>query len=66
MDYMDKIKQIRKAHGVSQAEMAEILQTTQTQYYKYEAKKQELPIRRLITICKHFHINANWLLGLEE
>lgn len=66
MDYIDKIKKIRKAHGINQAKMGELLNTTQQQYYKYENHIQEMPIRHLITICKHFNISADYLLGLSE
>ena len=65
MYYIDKIKVIRKARRFSQKDMAELLQTTQQQYSKYENEQQELPIRHLITICNHFQISADWLLELK-
>ena len=65
MYYIDKIKELRKKHKYSQKDMAELLQTTQQQYSKYENLQQELPIRHLITICNHFNISADWLIGLE-
>lgn len=66
MGYIDKIKEVRKQHGYSQRDMAELLQTTQQQYSKYEKEIQELPIRHLITICNHFKISADWLIGLSD
>ena len=65
MGYIDKIKEVRKQNKYSQKDMAELLETTQQQYSKYEQKLQELPIRHLITICNHFNISADWLLGLN-
>ena len=65
MYYIDKIKEVRKQHKHSQKDMAELLQTTQQQYSKYENLQQELPIRHLITICNHFQISADWLLDLK-
>lgn len=65
MGYIDKIKEVRKRNKYSQKDMAELLETTQQQYSKYEQKLQELPIRHLITICNHFNISADWLLGLN-
>lgn len=65
MCYIDRIKDVRKQNKYSQKDMAELLETTQQQYSKYENQQQEMPIRHLITICNHFHISADWLLGLN-
>ena len=65
MGYIDKIREVRKQNRYSQKDMAEILETTQQQYSKYENLQQEMPIRHLITICNHFQISADWLLDLK-
>lgn len=65
MGYVDRIKEVRKLNKYSQKDMADLLETTQQQYSKYEKQLQELPIRHLITICKHFNISADWLLELN-
>lgn len=65
MYYIDKLRELRKERRYSQKDMAELLETTQQQYSKYENKQQEMPIRHLITICKHFQISADWLLDLN-
>lgn len=65
MSYIDKIKEVRKQQMYSQKDMADLLNTTQQQYSKYENLQQKLPIRHLITICTHFHISADWLLDLN-
>lgn len=65
MCYIDKIKEVRKQNRYSQKDMAELLETTQQQYSKYENKQQEMPIRHLVTICRHFHISADWLFDLK-
>ena len=66
MEYIANIKSLRKLHGFSQKDMADLLQTTQQQYSKYENMKQELPIRHLVTICKRFEVSADWILGLNN
>ena len=65
MDYMNKIRNMRKERGITQAAMAELLDTTQQQYSKYEQGIHELPIRHLIIICKTFNISADELLSLK-
>ena len=66
MDLMNKIRELRKEKGYSQSDMAELLETTQQQYSKYEKGVHELPIRHLVTICKQFHVSADWLLDLDK
>lgn len=66
MDYINKIRELRKERGYSQADIAEMLETTQQHYSCYENGKNEMPIRHLIKICQLFHVSADWLLGLEE
>ncbi len=66
MNYIDRIKETRKALGKSQSDMAELLGTTQQQYSKYENGIHELPIRHLVTICAEFHVSADYILGLKD
>lgn len=66
MDYMNNLRMLRAKHKLSQSEIAEILETTQQHYSCYENGKNEIPVRHIIKICKHFGISADWLLGLTE
>ncbi len=63
MDYITNIVQIRKAHKESQAQVAEYLNIPQQQYSRYENGKNELPIRYLIELCKHWNTTPNVILG---
>lgn len=66
MDIIANLLHIRKAKGYSQAQIAEVLETTQQQYSKYEKGTHEIPVRHVITLCKFYKISADWLLGLTE
>lgn len=66
IDYRDRIRMEREDHDESQREIAKALEMSQNQYWKYEAKKTELPIRYLIKICNHYKVSADYLLGLPE
>lgn len=66
MDIIANLRTIRKERGYSQAQIAELLETTQQQYSKYEKGTHEIPIRHVITLCKFYNISADWLLGLSE
>ena len=66
MLYIERIKQYRQEHHITQAQVAEALGISQQQYFKYEKGINELPVRYLYTICKTYNISADWLLGLSN
>ena len=65
-ELLKRIKEIRIINGCSQLKIAEILNTTQQQYSKYENGQNEIPVRHVITLCKFYGISADWLLGLKD
>lgn len=66
MEYYEIIKNLRIDHDKSQAEIAALLNTTQTYYSKYELGKHPLPIQHLITLCKYYSVSADYILGLPK
>lgn len=48
---------------MTQQEIAEILGTSQTMYARYERGANELPIRHLLTLCNHYGVSADYILG---
>ena len=66
IDLGTRLQSMRKAYKKSQSEIAEVLQTTQQQYWKYENNKQELPIRHLITLSRYYNVTTDIFLGLEN
>lgn len=66
MDYRDKLRDLRTERGLSQLDIAELLQTTQQYYGKYELHKQHMPVDRLIVLCEFYKVSADWLLGLSD
>lgn len=66
MSYQQRLKDLRIEHGLSQEEVAKVLNTSQQYYGKYELGKRPLPIEHLISLCKFYHVSADWILGLQE
>ena len=66
MDVITNLRKIRRDRGLSQMDIAEVLNTTQQQYSKYENGQNEIPVRHVITLCKFYEISSDWLLGLKE
>lgn len=66
MDVIQNIRKIRIERGYSQLEIANLLNTTQQQYSKYENGQNEIPVRHVITLCRFYEVSADWMLGLKE
>lgn len=66
MHIHENLEMLRTKNKESQQDIANLLNTTQQQYWKYEKGKQELPIRHLITLAKHYNVSTDELLGLKE
>lgn len=61
-----RLQMLRKLNNKSQSEIANVLNTTQQQYWKYEKNKQDLPIRHLITLADYYKITTDNLLGIDS
>lgn len=59
------LKTLRLERGYSQLKLAEVLETTQQQYSKYETGTQELPARHIITLALFYHVSADEILGIS-
>lgn len=66
MFILPRLREIRIERKHTQQQIAEILQTTQQQYAKYELGGNEIPCRHIVTLCKYYDISADWLLGIKE
>ena len=66
MEYNERIRQIRIEHKETQQELATLLETSQQAYLKYEKGINEMPIKRIIALCKHYNLSADYILGLID
>ncbi len=64
--YGQRIKEIRQEKGLTQAQLAEMLTTTQSTIGKYEREEIQLTVDTILKICKLFEVSADYLLGLED
>ena len=64
--YVKRIRDLREDNDKTQQEIADLLGTSQTMYARYERGANELPIHHLITLCKHYGVSADYILGLSE
>ena len=64
--YIKRIRDLREDHDKTQQEIADILETSQTMYARYERGANEMPIRHLIVLCKYYGVSADYILGLKD
>lgn len=65
MMYIRRIRDLREDHDMTQQQVADYLGTSQTMYARYERGANELPLRHLISLCKLYHVSADYILGLS-
>ena len=66
MDYKKRIRDLREDADLTQAQVAEVLGTSQTMYARYERGASEMPIRHLIALSKLYRVSTDYILGLES
>lgn len=63
----ERLRQVRKRHGLSQADMANFLTLARRSYGLYELDKTSPNADKLTKIVDHFGVSADWLLqGVDE
>ncbi len=63
---MIKLSQIRKDHGITQAELADMLGVRRSVVSKYESGAVSLTQEMIYKICDIFDVSADYLLGRYE
>lgn len=64
--YYEILKDLREDHDLTQAQIAELLNTTQQVYSRYEKGINEMPIRHLVTLCRYYGVSADYVLNLKN
>ncbi|MBQ7368601.1 MAG: helix-turn-helix transcriptional regulator [Clostridia bacterium] len=64
--YGKRIRELRLEKGMTQAQLAEMLRTTQKNISKYETEYLDLSTAMIVELCKIFEVSADYLLGIEE
>jgi len=63
---MNRLKQLRKSHGITQDELGEILGVQKAAICKYETGRVPLPQEAIKKLSDHFGVSADYLLGLDD
>ena len=62
----NRLKVLRKEKGLTQANLAKVLNTNQSQYGKYENGKTNLSIENAKILAEYFGVSIPYLLGLDD
>jgi len=65
MKYIKILRDLREDRDLTQTQVAQILETSQTMYARYERGANELPIRHLLKLCDLYGVSADYILGRE-
>lgn len=64
--YNERIRFIREAKNITQAEIANAIGTSQKQYSKYETGVNEMTVSRLKAICEYLQVSADYVLDIPK
>ena len=59
----NRLKELRKALGLKQREVAERLGVIVSLVGKWESGQQDLPKTRIYQICREYNVNEDWLVN---
>jgi len=60
------IRELREDAGLSQADIAKILNCSQVTYSYYEIGRRDIPTEILINLAKYYNCSVDYLLGLTK
>lgn len=61
-----RIRALREDRDLTQKELAQMLQMSQTGYSKYETGENDIPTRILIELAKYYKVSVDYLLGRTD
>lgn len=61
-----RIRDLREDKDLSQKEIANILNMSQTGYSKYEVGTNDIPTKVLIQLAKFYNTSVDYILGLTN
>lgn len=60
---IERLREIREDHELTQQDIAKVLNTTQQQYSKYELGIILIPIEKLAILADYYNTSVDYLIG---
>ncbi len=61
-----RIRELREDHDLTQLQVADYLNMSQTGYSKYETGENDIPTRVLIKLSELYNTNIDYILGQTD
>lgn len=61
--YFSRLKDLREDHDLTQAQVAEVIGTSQQHYGKYETGKIVIPFDRVVALAKFYNVSLDYIAG---
>jgi transcriptional regulator with XRE-family HTH domain len=61
-----RLRELRAAAGLTQTEIADILDMQQNQYSRYERGERELPMHLFVKLAEHYRVSLDYMVGLSD
>jgi transcriptional regulator with XRE-family HTH domain len=61
-----RLRELRAAAGLTQIEIADILDMQQNQYSRYERGERELPMHLFVKLAEHYKVSLDYMVGLSD
>ena len=64
--FSERLVQLRKENGLTQVELAKILNTTQRRISYMESGKVEPDLSTLVLLSNYFEVSTDYLIGIKD
>lgn len=61
-----RLRELRVSAGLTQTDIANILDMQQNQYSRYERGERELPIHLFVKLAEHYKVSLDYMVGLSD
>lgn len=62
----ERIRELRQDNDMTQKQVGEMLNMSQTGYNQYEIGKNDIPTRVLIKLAEFYNTSTDYILGLTD
>lgn len=66
MKYNQRLRDMREDKDLTQQNIADILNTSQSYYAQYENGKRQIPFDRVIELAKFYNVSIDYIAGLTN
>ena len=66
MKYYERLRQAREDADLTQAQAAEIIQTTQSYFSRQELGKKPFRVEQVAKLCEYYHVSSDYSVGLSR